>query len=168
MSDANKGHSNSIPFPVSTSYKTYSIPLSSIVSVDLSKITEIDFNIGGVDTGKGSIRIDNIRLVKLPKTDSTILELRDLVKKNLTTELSVFPIPNNGTFYFHIEGNIRNIDNIEIFNTNGKTVYKSTNISEIAQNKSAQLVSIQASPGIYYVRLVSFEGESIIKKVIIK
>ncbi len=56
------GGTASVSLPAVSSYTTLSIPLSSFTGGDLSKVTELDISFGGIDSGSGTLRIDNIKV----------------------------------------------------------------------------------------------------------
>jgi len=99
--------------------------------------------------------------------DDMILAITEVgVNENLANfDLSIFPNPNNGVFNLELNGKSDELVNIRIYNSLGKIVYESNDISI---NKTyTEKINLNVDQGVYYLRI---EGKDILvnRKIVIK
>lgn len=82
-------------------------------------------------------------------------------------EVTIYPNPNNGSFTINMEFEENDIVSIKLYNSINEVVYEENNVStELNYNKRINLRSL--SKGIYYLRIMGFETQSVSKIILQK
>ncbi len=83
--------------------------------------------------------------------------------------ISVYPVPNNGTFILTINGSTEETIIISIYNSFGKRIYESKEL--ITEKVTEKKINLQPTPpGIYCIHCVylnNIKKDPVIKKVLI-
>jgi len=126
LTDASGNNSATVTLPASNAYTTKLFPIEAFTGVDLTKNTQLNIAAGGVSTGNGTLRIDNIRLLKVEKTINTTIG--QIISLNAGWNLiSINVRPNDSTIATIFKGlNIVEIKTMDSFwNTVQNTSFNS-------------------------------------------
>ncbi len=134
--------STSKSLPLSAAYTTAKIGLSEFGVFDLTKVTEIAIDITGAASGAGTLKIDNIRLIK---TASITTDVQ--VFKTIANTASVFPNPFANEVTFIISSDENKMAAVNVVNMLGDVVYTS---AQLYTNQNITFGK-DFAPGIYFV-----------------
>lgn len=116
----------------------------------------------------GNVRLDSIVVSSPPLVPQTVYVTQDTIRGigietyDLTTNLSVYPNPNTGSFYIQSEGNKELKDaNIQVFDMLGKMI--KFNVNAIDNHKVKLELNTQ-SEGIYFVQFI-LGNERVTRKI---
>lgn len=88
---------------------------------------------------------------------SEIIDI-EACKENTTNELTVFPNPSTGTFNFVFNGNMNEVNSIEVYNLMGERIYSGKPLSFISLSDE--------QVGVYFFHL-NLHSETIVKKIVL-
>ena len=83
------------------------------------------------------------------------------LNKNDGLDFKIYPNPNQGEFY--LKGKLTDIVDIKMYNAIGEQI-KSTSIK---QSENMSLIQLEVETGVYYIHLISKNGNLLIKKIVI-
>lgn len=146
---------NADGMPISSPYNAYegaNIVFTAIP--DLNFIVK-EWTINGdivPDFVDNELTIEDINTDKNITVEFEMYVKHDIVKNNL---VSVYPNPNNGVFTIN---NIQEIISYEIYSASGVIIEKNNEI-----DKNEVDITLDLSPGVYFLRLFNSEDSSVIK-----
>ncbi|MFN3404297.1 MAG: T9SS type A sorting domain-containing protein [Cytophagaceae bacterium] len=147
--------------PATASYTTVAIPLTDFGNFDLTKITGINIGITGIETGTGTLRIDNIRLSR-PVVVSSSTFSTNTGSSLSGEELSIYPNPMNGQCYLNLKSETGTIE-VLIRNELGILI-KQLQIS--SDNSSNILIDLKDQhDGVYFTEIRTVKESKIIKLI---
>lgn len=148
--------SKGITLPKSVDYTTVKLGINQFKGVDLTQIIAIHFETTTIVASVGSIRIDNIKLLKL-STDITT----DLKYINEVPSINqiAYPNPFNDNFNFIVTSKDNYKMIIKITNILGKVMFESNSFKT---NENIELGN-DLLPGIYFIESVVNGHKQIIK-----
>lgn len=159
------GSTKSVSLPSVSSYTTLSIPLSSFTGGDLSKVTELDISFGGIASGSGTLRVDNIKLAAVAKLTTGIQGV-GVINKQLNNssklDISLYPNPANEGGFTVLLPEINKNTAVGIYDNCGKLL-----LLKEFYNSDKLSIDSRLKTGIYIVNVVSKEM-NITKKLIVQ
>ncbi len=155
------GSTASVSLPTVSSYTTLSIPLSSFTGGDLSQVTQLSISLGGVASGSGTIRVDNIKLIQISKDDAVTTSTNENGMSSRISNITIYPNPSSGGKFTVDAPEIAENVSICIYSIQGKLLYKN-----IAEGHCQIKCESNLNKGIYLVKVSSDELDDI-KKLIV-
>lgn len=150
------GSTASVSLPTVSSYTTLSIPMSSFTGGDLSKVKELSISFGGIASGSGTLRIDNIKLVAVANTQATSIQRVGM------DDISLYPNPANEREFTVLLPEINENTAVGIYDNCGRLL-----LQKEFNNSNKLCIASGLKTGIYFVKVIS-NGMNRTKKLIVQ